>query len=93
MIAKGVIYHGSDNGKRSHGRLPQEGLRQGLQRAWTVYDDGHHHACKENDPGEEIAFEVSVDPFYSDENMARLRKSIAQMEAIGGTVHEVKLDD
>lgn len=40
-----------------------------------------------------IPFEVSVDPFYSDENMARLRKSIAQMEATGGTVHEVNLDD
>lgn len=40
-----------------------------------------------------LPFEVSVDPFYSDENMARLRKSIAQMEATGGTVHEVDLDD
>lgn len=40
-----------------------------------------------------IPFEVSIDPFYSDENMARLRKSIAQMESTGGTVHEVKLDD
>lgn len=40
-----------------------------------------------------IPFEVSIDPFYSDENMARLRKSIAQMEATGGTVHEVNLDD
>ena len=40
-----------------------------------------------------IPFEVSVDPFYSDENMARLRKSIAQMEATGGTVHEVNLED
>lgn len=40
-----------------------------------------------------LPFEVSVDPFYSDENMARLRKSIAQMEAAGGTVHEVNLDD
>lgn len=39
-----------------------------------------------------IPFEVSVDPFYSDENMARLRKSIAQMEETGGTVHEVKLN-
>lgn len=38
-----------------------------------------------------IPFEVSVDPFYSDENMSRLRKSIAQMEATGGTVHEVDL--
>ena len=40
-----------------------------------------------------IPFEVSVDPFYSEENMARLRKSIAQMEETGGTLHEVKLDD
>ena len=40
-----------------------------------------------------IPFEVSVDPFYSEENMARLRKSIAQMEATGGPVHEVDFDD
>lgn len=40
-----------------------------------------------------IPFELSADPFYSDENMARLKKSIAQMEANGGTVHEVKYDD
>ena len=36
-----------------------------------------------------LPFEVSVDPFYSEENLARLRKSIAQMESTGGTVHEV----
>lgn len=40
-----------------------------------------------------VPFEVSVDPFYSDENMERLRKSIAQMEATGGTIHEVCTDD
>ena len=40
-----------------------------------------------------LPFEVSVDPFYSEENLARLRRSIAQMEATGGTVHEVNLDD
>lgn len=40
-----------------------------------------------------IPFEVSVDPFYSDSNMERLRASIAQMEATGGTVHEVNFDD
>ena len=40
-----------------------------------------------------LPFEVSVGPFYSDENMARLRKSIAQMESTGGTIHEVNLDD
>lgn len=40
-----------------------------------------------------LPFEVSVDPFYSEQNMERLKKSIAQMEATGGTVHEVGLDD
>ncbi len=40
-----------------------------------------------------LPFDVSVDPFYSEQNMARLRKSIAEMEATGGTVHEVNLDD
>lgn len=33
------------------------------------------------------------DPFYSPENMVRLKRSIAQMEATGGTVHEVSYDD
>ncbi|MCD8148497.1 MAG: type II toxin-antitoxin system RelB/DinJ family antitoxin [Clostridiales bacterium] len=40
-----------------------------------------------------IPFEVSADPFYSDANMQRIRRSVAQMEATGGTVHEVNLDD
>ena len=40
-----------------------------------------------------IPFEIAVDPFYSEENMSRLRRSIAQMEEHGGTVHEVDLDD
>ncbi len=40
-----------------------------------------------------LPFEVSIDPFYSAENMERLKKSIAQMETNGGTIHEVNLDD
>ena len=40
-----------------------------------------------------IPFEISGDPFYSEENMERLRRSIAQLESTGGTVHEVDLDD
>lgn len=40
-----------------------------------------------------IPFEVSADPFYSQENMTRLRNSVAQMESTGGTVHEVNFDD
>lgn len=40
-----------------------------------------------------IPFEVNGDPFYSKENIERLKRSAAQMEATGGTVHEVSVDD
>ncbi|MBQ8824382.1 MAG: type II toxin-antitoxin system RelB/DinJ family antitoxin [Ruminococcus sp.] len=40
-----------------------------------------------------LPFEVSIDPFYSDENIERLKKSIAQMESTGGTIHEVNYSD
>lgn len=36
-----------------------------------------------------IPFDVSVDPFYSEENMARLRKAVNDLDAGKGTVHEV----
>ena len=38
-----------------------------------------------------IPFDLTADPdpFYSEANMERLRRSIAQMEATGGTVHEL----
>jgi len=36
-----------------------------------------------------IPFEISTDPFYSEKNMARLRKSMQEMEENGGTIHEV----
>lgn len=40
-----------------------------------------------------IPFEITADPFYSEANMERLSRSIAQMEAGGGTIHEVSYDD
>ena len=40
-----------------------------------------------------IPFEITADPFYSEDNMTRLRKNAAEMEKTGGTVHEVNLDD
>jgi DNA-damage-inducible protein J len=40
-----------------------------------------------------IPFEVAVDPFYSDQNIARLEKSIAQMEATGAAVGKVDVSD
>jgi addiction module antitoxin, RelB/DinJ family len=42
-----------------------------------------------------IPFEIHADndPFYSSVNIERLKKSIAQMESTGGTVHEVLDND
>jgi len=39
-----------------------------------------------------IPFELDSDPFYSKENIERLKKSIEQMEKTGGTIHEVDYD-
>ncbi|SDD58647.1 type II toxin-antitoxin system RelB/DinJ family antitoxin [Peptococcus niger] len=40
-----------------------------------------------------LPFEVSIDPFYSDENIDRLKRSIAQMELGNSEVHEVDFYD
>ncbi|RDU70285.1 type II toxin-antitoxin system RelB/DinJ family antitoxin [Helicobacter brantae] len=39
-----------------------------------------------------IPFEICADPFYSQANMERLKKSIEQMESTGGTIREVEFD-
>jgi len=36
-----------------------------------------------------IPFEIAADPFWNEANQARLMKSIAQLEAGKGTVHEL----
>ena len=36
-----------------------------------------------------IPFEIAVDPFYSEENMTRLKKAINDLNNGNGTVHEV----
>jgi len=41
-----------------------------------------------------IPFDVSIDPFYSEDNMAHLARGMAQMEAGGGVVRElIEVDD
>jgi DNA-damage-inducible protein J len=37
-----------------------------------------------------IPFEISSDPFYSEANKARLRKSIADLNAGKGKTHKIK---
>lgn len=57
-----------------------------MSAAFTIFAKKVGRECR-------IPFEVSADSFYSEENMLRLRKSIAQMETDGGQIHEVNLDD
>ena len=40
-----------------------------------------------------IPFEVALDPFYGEENVAHLRRSIAQLDADLGTPHELIEND
>ena len=42
-----------------------------------------------------LPFIVDADPFYSEKNMERLKRSIEHLETKGGTVHEITevLDD
>lgn len=42
-----------------------------------------------------IPFELTADsdPFYGEENMKRLNRSVYQLETGGGTVHEVDLNE
>ena len=42
-----------------------------------------------------LPFIVDADPFYSEKNMERLKRSIEQLETKGGTIHEITevLDD
>lgn len=57
-----------------------------MTAAFTIFAK---KVCRER----RIPFEISADPFYSAENISRLKASIAQMEETGGTVHEVTYDD
>lgn len=40
-----------------------------------------------------IPFDIALDPFYSEANMARLKKAAAEMDAGMGTAHELIEDD
>ncbi len=39
-----------------------------------------------------IPFEITADPFYSEENMVRLKKSISDLNEGKGTIHNIKYE-
>lgn len=43
---------------------------------------------------QKIPFEIAADPFYSEANLARLRRAAAEMDAGMGNIHElIEVDD
>ena len=41
----------------------------------------------------EIPFKIKADPFYSESNQALLKKNAHEMDASGGTIHDIDLND
>lgn len=62
-----------------------EDMGMSLSTAFTIF-------AKKLARERKIPFEIDSDPFYSKKNMKRLEKSIEQLEKIGGTVHNIKID-
>ncbi|WP_276840102.1 type II toxin-antitoxin system RelB/DinJ family antitoxin [Anaerovibrio lipolyticus] len=85
-MAQAAINFRMDQELKSNMEAVCKDMGMTMTTAFTIFAK---KVCRER----RIPFEVSADPFYSDENMARLKASIAQMEATGGTVHEVNYDD
>lgn len=71
--------------KRSMESTCQE-LGLSMTAAFTIF-------AKKMSREKRIPFEVSVDPFYSDSNMAHLRRGVAALNAGKGTEHELLEDD
>lgn len=67
--------------KRSMESTCQE-LGLSMTAAFTIF-------AKKMSREKRIPFEVSVDPFYSDSNMAHLRRGVAALNAGKGTEHEL----
>ena len=52
-----------------------------MSDAFTLFAEKVARECQ-------IPFDVSLDPFYSEQNMLRLRKSVAQMESDGSFIDD-----
>lgn len=70
--------------KRSMESTCQE-LGLSMTAAFTIF-------AKKMSREKRIPFEVSVDPFYSDSNMAHLRRGVAALNAEKGAEHELLED-
>lgn len=66
-------------------RVCQE-LGLSMTTAFTIFA---RKVCRE----QRIPFELAVDPFYSESNLAHLRRGIAALDAGRGTPHELLEDE
>ena len=53
------------------------------------HDYCNYYFCKKMTRERRIPFEVSVDPFYSESNMAHLRRGVEALNAGKGLEHEI----
>ncbi len=61
-------------------------LGMSMTTAFTIY-------AKKLARERRIPFEVSLDPFFSESNLAHLRRGVAQLDRGEGTVHELAEDE
>lgn len=80
-----VSFRMDENLKKSMEQICDE-LGLSMTAAFTIF-------AKKMSREKRIPFEVSVDPFYSDSNMAHLRRGAAALNAGKGTEHELIEDD
>ena len=71
--------------KKSMEQLCEE-LGMSMTTAFTIFAK---KATREN----RIPFDLSIDPFYSNSNMAHIRRGVAALDAGKGVEHELIEDD
>lgn len=60
-----------------------------MLRVGAFYECSIYHFAKKVGREKRIPFEVSVDPFYSDSNMAHLQRGVNALNAGNGIEHEL----
>lgn len=76
-----VSFRMDENLKRSMEEICEE-LGLSMTAAFTIF-------AKKMSREKRIPFDVSVDPFYSESNIAHLRRGISALNAGQGTEHEL----
>ncbi len=60
-----------------------------MSGTWNEHDYCNYYIREKDDQGKRIPFDVSVDPFYSESNMAHLRRGVEALNAGKGVEHDI----